>query len=114
MTILTILALCLAIAISQAVTTFSVAYTATPLAALSKLVIEATPMLSAGVSYVKRSLYRVVKIGGVAGASPLDILAEYNAMFGTLVAGKKVGIRATVISSTGGRSNRQEQLITIA
>lgn len=94
--------------------TFTVAYTATPVPAFTKLVIEATPMLSAGVNFVSRSKLRIVQIIAPAGASPADIKAAYVALFGTLVAGKKVLVRAYEISATGGRTNKLQSMIAVA
>jgi hypothetical protein len=111
--LLTLLIFTIVIGLSQAITVFSAAYTATPLAATSKLVFYATPQLSAGTSFVKPSLYRQFFLSAAAAASPANILAAYAAMFGNLVVGKKIGLRVKVISSTGGRSNTQEQLLTV-
>lgn len=90
------------------------AYTATPLAAATKLLVFATNQLSAGVNFVPSSRYRLIFTSAAAAASPANILASYNAKFGTLVAGKKIGLKLQVISSTGGRSNTNIQLITVA
>jgi len=79
----------------------SIAYTATPLAAVTKLVVEATPQLSAGVTFIAPSRYRQIQVGGVAGASPLSILTAYNAKFGVLITGKRIAFRLTEIGSTG-------------
>lgn len=84
--------------------THTIAYTATPLAALTKLVIEATAQLSPGVSYLKRSLLRQLQISAAAGTSPENIKTAYLARFGALVAGKQIFYRLTVISSDGNRS----------
>lgn len=82
----------------------SVAYTATPLAANTKLLIEATPQISAGIAFVGRSKFRQIMVTAAAAASPANILANYNAIFGVLIAGKKIFIRVTAIESKGGRS----------
>lgn len=82
----------------------SVAYTATPLAAATKLIIEATAMMSPGRFYVGRSQFRQVLITAAAAASPSDIKTVYAAKFGSLVAGKKIFYRLTVITSDGQRS----------
>jgi hypothetical protein len=93
--------------------TFSIAYTATPLAANTKLVVYTTMQLSAGIQFVNNSLKRQIFLSAAAAASPANVLAAYNAMFGTLVAAKKIGISARVISSTGGRSNTQQTIISV-
>lgn len=80
---------------------FSVAFTATPTAALTKLVIEATPQVSAGKTFVNPSWYRQVFVGAAASATPANILAGYNAKFGALISGKKIFLRSRVVGSTG-------------
>lgn len=93
---------------------FSVAYTATPLAALTKLIIECTAQLSPGISFVPRSKFRQIVITAAAAASPADILAAYTARFGALLAGKKVFVRCTVITSDGQRSAPLQTSLIIA
>ncbi len=82
----------------------SAAYTATPAAALTKIVIEATHQVSAGVSFVNPSWFRQIHVSAAAAASPANILSGYNAKFGTLIAGKKIFFRAFAVGSTGLRS----------
>ena len=79
----------------------SVAFTATPLAAGAKLVIEATRQVSNGISFMPRSEYKKVFVGAGATASPANILAGYNAIFGVLVAGTKIFIRSTPFNASG-------------
>ena len=93
---------------------FSVAYTATPMAASTKLLIEATPQLSAGITFVGRSKFRQILLTAAAAASPANILAAYNAKFGALVAGKKVFVRATAITSDGQRSAPLVSSVTVS
>ena len=82
----------------------SLAYTATPLAAATKLIIEATGQLSQGINFVGRSRFRQILVTAAAAASPANILAAYNAKFGALRSGRKIFIRAFVIRSNGQRS----------
>lgn len=98
---------------AAAIAAFSVAYTATPLAAATKLVVYATPQQGAGVQYVKPSLLAKIFVSAAAAASPANVLAAYNAKFGTLVAGKKIRVRTIVINSSGGRSIADDQIITV-
>lgn len=79
----------------------SVAFTPTPLGAGEKIVIEATRQVSAGVNFQPRSAYKQVFVGAAATASPANVLAAYNALYGALVAGSKILFRAYVIGSTG-------------
>lgn len=93
---------------------FSVAYTATPVAALTKVLIEATPQLSPGITFVGRSKFRQILLSAAAAASPANILAAYNAKFGALISGKKVFVRVTVITSDGQRSAPLVTSVTVA
>lgn len=79
----------------------SVAFTPTPLAAGEKIVIEATRQVSPGISFLPRSEYKQVFVGSAASASPANILSAYNALFGALIAGQKIFVRAWSVSSNG-------------
>lgn len=94
--------------------TNTLTFAATPVPATTKLVIEATRQLSAGVTFVGRSNLRIVQIIAPAGASPANIAAAYVTLFGNLIAGKKIMYRAYEISSTGGRTNKLSAIITVA
>ena len=83
---------------------FSVAYTATPLTASTKVLIEATPQLSQGVAFVSRSKFRSILVSAAAAASPANILTAYNAKFGALISGRRIFVRTTVLTSDGQRS----------
>ena len=67
---------------------FSIAYTATPLPALTYLMVFASPQRSAGRNF--EGDFRLIKCGVAAGASPLVITAEYTAKFGVPITGNKV------------------------
>jgi hypothetical protein len=69
---------------------FSVAYTATPLAAGVKLFIRCSPQRSAGRNF--EADYRLITVTAAAAASPDNILAAYTAKFGAPVTGKKIFI----------------------
>lgn len=79
----------------------SVAFTPTPLAAGEKIVVEATRQVSAGVNFMPRSEYKQVFVGAAASASPANILTAWNALFGALISGQKIFIRAWSVSSNG-------------
>lgn len=67
---------------------FSVAYTATPLAAGVRLFIFASPQQSAGRKFNGR--YQLIAVTAAAAASPANILAAYTAIFGAPVTGNRV------------------------
>ncbi|HKR95234.1 MAG TPA: hypothetical protein VJW55_07735 [Candidatus Angelobacter sp.] len=67
---------------------FSIAYTATPLAAATKLLVFASPQRSAGRSY--ESDYRLVFVSAAAAASPANVFTAYTTRLGTPVVGQRV------------------------
>ena len=75
---------------------FSVAYTATPLAAATYLAIFASPQRSAGRNF--EADFRFMKLSAAAAASPLAILAEYTAKFGVPVVGNKIFISCITLT----------------
>lgn len=88
-------------------------YTATPLAALTKLVIEATPQMSKGISFIKHGLYRQILVSAAAAASPANIAASYLAKFGALISGKQIAYRVRVVTSDGNVSAPVTTVITV-
>jgi len=68
------------------------------------LVVDATPMLSPGISNAK-SKFRVIQTFPAAATMTLDISAAYIAKFGGMVQGQKVFVRAKlIVLATGERS----------
>lgn len=67
---------------------FSIAYTATPLAAGVRLFIRCSPQQSAGRKF--NGDYRQVAVTAAAAASPANILAAYTAKFGAPVTGNRI------------------------
>jgi hypothetical protein len=76
------------VTITLSAAAFSIAYTATPLPALTYLMVFASPQRSAGRNF--EGDFRLIKVGAAAGASPLVVLTEYTAKFGIPVTGTKV------------------------
>jgi hypothetical protein len=67
---------------------FSIAYTPTPLDTGERLFAFTSPQRSAGRSF--EADFRLVQVGGAAGASPLSIFTNYQARLGTPVVGNKI------------------------
>lgn len=67
---------------------FSIAYTATPLAAGVRLFIRCSPQQSAGRKF--NGDYRQVAVTAAAAASPANILTAYTAKFGAPVTGNRI------------------------
>jgi hypothetical protein len=77
---------------------FSLAYTATPLGTGAHLLMFASPQRSAGRNF--EGDFRLIKVGGAAGASPLVALTEYTAKFGVPVVGNRIFL-SLVVSVSG-------------
>jgi hypothetical protein len=78
-----------------------VAYLPNAVPAGHAMVIEATPQLSPGISNANNQ-FRVVQTFDAAETSPADISTAYITKFGTLIAGKKMFVRAKFINKTTG------------
>lgn len=70
--------------------TLSIAFTPTPLGAGRSLIVYGTGPKSAGVSFVPRSEYKLLAVGAAAQASPMDVLAAWNAKYGPVLAGQRI------------------------
>lgn len=66
----------------------SIAYTATPLAAGTKLFTFASPQRSAGRNF--EADFRLIAVSAAAAASPADVFAAYVARLGTPVVGNRI------------------------
>lgn len=69
---------------------FSVAYTATPLAAGQRLFVYCSPQRSAGRQF--ESDYRLIHVSAAAAASPADVLAAYTARLGVPIVGNRINL----------------------
>lgn len=74
----------------------SIVFAPSPVPADVAYVIEATPCLSPGKSFIKNQ-YRNIKVIPAAGATPNNALAAYTAKFGDLVTGQIVGLRIKAV-----------------
>lgn len=73
---------------------FSIAYTATPLAAGARAFIFCSPQRSAGRSF--EADYRLIAVTAAAAASPANIFTAYSARLGTPVTGNKIFMQLQV------------------
>lgn len=81
--------------------TFEVAWTGGAVPAGTKMVVEATPMVSVG-RYNVNNRFRTIGTVAAAATSPQDLITEYEAKFGSLVEGQKVFVRVKYINITTG------------
>lgn len=77
------------------------------------LIVEATPQLSQGKSFVK-SEFRVIEVVAAATAFPYLAGASYIAKFGAPVAGQKVFCRVKTINNTTGEASGYSSISTIS
>lgn len=77
--------------------TVSVIYAPSPVPASTAYVIEATPMLSPGISFVKNR-FRIIHVLAATAATPFNALTAYEAKFGAPVAGQKLFIRVWAVN----------------
>jgi len=83
------------------------------LSAASGVKVFATPPLSAGKNFVK-SEYRLIKVSAAPIASPADLLADYQAKFGSVgVAGQKIFVKVQVVNLNTGQVGTPSQVSTI-
>ena len=79
----------------------SLAFTVSPVPTATNYIILATAQQSPG-RFSVNSAFRILSTVAAAATSPVNLLAAYNAKFGTLVAGQKVFIKVIPISTTTG------------
>lgn len=99
--------------VQPSTTTHDVAYTATPLGANDRLAIFATRWVSAGKNFLPNGDYKLVALTALAAASPADIQAAYDALFGVPVVGEKIFYKLKVIRQTTGQSTSTLQFSAI-
>lgn len=97
----------LLLAADESTPSLEINFTATPIGATHKMIIEATRPLSAGVNFVPRSEFRQIAVSAANDASPTDYITDYVAKFGSIdvsIIGKKTFFRCTIIGNDGARS----------
>lgn len=78
----------------------------------SHIVISATAAISPGVENFSNRL-RIISVQPVDPADTYDILADYTAQFGPLVAGQKIGVAVKYISNMSGEESTNVESSTI-
>jgi hypothetical protein len=69
------------------------------------LLIEATRQLSLGIKNADPSWFRVLLVQNDSISAPYNIITQYRAKFGNLIANRRIFIRVTVFGADGQRSN---------
>ena len=85
-------------------TQVSIGYLPDPLGASETMIISASTCVSAGVSFMGRSGMKQIEVVPGTTASPADIFANYNAIYGagTLQAGAKIFISLKIVDRNTG------------
>lgn len=83
----------------------SVVYTPSPIPADTAFILRATKQVSPGKSFLKNE-YRNIAILDAGDTSPENALAAYNAKFGTLVAGQKIGLALVPVNKVTGQKGQ--------
>lgn len=66
-----------------------------------KMIMSATPGMSAGISFVKSEFRQLVAVAA-GGTSPENLLTLYNAKYGALVAGQRIFVKAKLVHILSG------------
>ena len=93
--------------------TMSIAYTGTPLGADDRLMIFATRGVSAGKNFLPNGDYKLIFNTALAAASPANVLAGYQAIFGNPIAGEKIFFKLKVVRQPNGQSTSVLQIAEI-
>lgn len=92
--------------------TVTLTWTSGAVPANTAWLIEATPCISAGKSFVK-SEYRLINVLATATTSGSNNFTSWSAKFGSLVAGQKLFVRVTPVSTTTGIKGLPIQVETV-
>jgi hypothetical protein len=65
------------------------------------LIVQGTSQRNASVTSFGKSQYRAFGVYDPAEVIPVDLLADYVAKFGTLIAGSRLGVRARLVFDDG-------------
>jgi len=90
--------------------TMSLAYTTTPLGTNDKLLIFATRGVSQGKNFLPNGDYKLISVTAAAAASPANILAAYQAVFGDPILDEKIFFKLKVVRQTTGQSTSTLQI----
>lgn len=88
---------------ADAVPTLSLVFAPSPVPADFTMVIEATPNMGQGISFVKNR-FRFIKNIPAGDATPQSILTEYAAIFGNPLEAQKIFVRVRYVSNLTGQS----------
>ena len=97
---------------AAAVQALSLVFTPTPIPADFAVIVESTPNIGAGISFVKNQ-FRQISVLDAAATSPADLLAAFQAVHGNAVAGQKIFIRAKMVSTATGQAGIPVQILAI-
>lgn len=67
-------------------------------------IVTATPLYGAGISFVKNKFRFIDNLPATTAINPVDIFNEWEAKFGSLVAGQKLSVTMYLVSNTTGQA----------
>lgn len=102
----------LAIAADAGGPSMSLTFAPTPVPAGFRIVVMATPSVTPGKTFVK-NLFRVVVILNAAEASPFNLEADYEAIFGFAIGDNKLFVKTFYVSTDTGQAGIPLQAQTI-
>lgn len=79
-----------------------ITFAPTPIGATFSLLFSVTPGVSAGISFMPRSRYKLVLATALNAATGSDILAAYTALYGIPIVGQKIFLTALVLHEASG------------
>ncbi len=102
----------LTVAADQSASTIAATFTTVGESADQTVIVEATPCVSAGKSFVKSEFRQIGTFAG-NGASPQALGAMWAAKFGSLVTGQKIFVRLKFVDKNTGVSGQYTSASTI-
>ena len=84
-------------------TALTVAFAPSPVPVDFTMIVRMTPNIKPGLTFVK-NMFRVVTTVAAAGATPANVFAAYDALFGPPVAGNKIFVQISLTSNLTGQS----------
>ena len=76
--------------------------------------VRATPMISPGISFIGTSRYRIIGHFADTAYATMNILSDYQARFGDLVSGAKIGAALDIVNiATGFASTRATATVVV-
>lgn len=80
---------------------------------LQNVLVYATAPLNAGISRPSQSAFRLIRVVSTPTALPVELIADYTAKFGSIVAGSKIFVQTISVNETTGEASAITQTVTL-